>query len=241
MKAILFDVDGTLSAHGTAIPATVAQQLRDIEEKGIHIIIASGKPAHYLAGLARGMGLEKAKLIGENGCVIFDSATLKEIHLSKRLKEINDLEDAVLAHFKDNIWIQPNRVALTVFPLDQNKVPAIASYMKEPITSVAKDIIMYEHVDAVDIIPVGVNKAVAVKKLLKDLQVDRDQVLAVGDSTNDLPMFAEAGQVMIIGGNITFQNAIEFKTIDDAFTSREFMDFINTEIMFNGDECKNES
>lgn len=227
MKAILFDVDGTLSGHGEAILANVSEQLRSLEKKGIQLFIVSGKPAHYLAGLVRGMGLEKAKLIGENGCVIFDSSTLEETHMAKRLPAIKELEESILIQFKDKVWIQPNRVALAVFPLNQEDMSTIVKFMRESISSIENDVIMYEHVDAIDIIPEGVDKGITIKKLMKELQISKEQILAIGDSTNDLSMFEEASQVMIIGGKISFKNALNYSTIDDAFNSKAFNDFIN--------------
>lgn len=58
------------------------------------------------------MGLEKAKLIGENGCVIFYSATLEETRLAERLTTVDEIEEKILVHFKEKVWFQPNRVAL---------------------------------------------------------------------------------------------------------------------------------
>lgn len=226
MKLMTFDVDGTLSEHGTAIPHAVAEKLRSFEKQGIHISIVSGKPAYYLAGLARGMGLEKAKLIGENGCVIFNSATLEETHLVKRLKAVDEIQEKVLEHFKDSVWLQPNRIALTVFPKKRTEVPVIAAFIREMMTPIKEEVIMYEHVDAIDIIPVGVDKGVAIKKLTEELHIERENILAFGDSTNDLPMFKAAGKVIIIGKRIEFQNGNIFTNIEEAMNSNLVKDFI---------------
>jgi HAD superfamily hydrolase (TIGR01484 family) len=226
MKLMAFDVDGTLSDHGTAIPHDVAVRLRDFENQGINIAIVSGKPAYYLAGLARGMGLEKAKLIGENGCVIFDSATLEETHLAERPLALDEIESQVLAEFKEKVWIQPNRIALTIFPKNHEEIPLLAEYIRDRIAPIKNDVLMYVHVDAVDIIPVGVDKGNAMRKLMKDLQMDKERILAFGDSTNDLPMFEEAGQVILIGQKIEFQNAVTFSSIMEAFDSELVKNFI---------------
>jgi HAD superfamily hydrolase (TIGR01484 family) len=225
-KLITFDIDGTLSEPGTAIPPFVAEKLREFENKGIHISLVSGKPAYYLAGLARGMGLSKAKLIGENGCVIFNSATLEETHLAERLPAVEEIQANVLEQFKDQVWIQPNRVALTIFPKRREDVPQLAAIMREMSAPIQKDVIMYEHVDAIDIVPVGVDKGLAIKKLTSELNIQKEDILAFGDSTNDLPMFQIAGKVIIIGGKIEFKNAALFNSIYEAFNSKVVEDFI---------------
>jgi HAD superfamily hydrolase (TIGR01484 family) len=227
MKLMAFDVDGTLSEHGTAIHPDVAAKLKYFETQGIRIALVSGKPAYYLAGLARGMGLSQAKLIGENGCVIFDSGTLDEIHMANRHPVVDELEKKAQAYFKGSVWFQPNRIALTIFPKDKKKVPVIAEYVREQIESLKKNVMMYEHVDAVDIVPVGVDKGTAMRKLMKELQLEKEDIIAFGDSENDLPMFEEAGTVIMIGKKLEFKNAFSFNTIEEALDAAVVSDFIN--------------
>jgi HAD superfamily hydrolase (TIGR01484 family) len=226
-KLFAFDIDGTLSNHGTPIPQGVASKLKELENRGIQIALVSGKPAYYLAGLARGMGLERALLIGENGCVIFDFATLEETRIVERLGAVDEVENQVISNFKNKVWLQPNRVALTVFPKKREEVPIIADFMRESLAPISNDVIIYEHVDAVDVIPVGVDKGVALKKVLNEKLFKKEDIIAFGDSTNDLPMFKEAGKVVVIGKTIAFENAIIFDTIMDALHSEIVEDFIN--------------
>lgn len=226
MKLMVFDVDGTLSEHGTAIPEEVAEQLRRYEQSGLMIGICSGKPAYYLAGLARGMGLKKAQIIGENGGVIFNAATLEESYIVNRLPVLDEIEKKAVADFKDKIWIQPNRIALTIFPKNQQEVPHLAEYIREMLTPIEKEVVMYVHVDAIDIVPVGVDKGAALKKLAKELQIEKENILAFGDSANDLPMFRESGKVVMIGQRIEYPNAVSFESIQEAFQSKTVHDFI---------------
>ncbi len=48
----------------------------------------------------------------------------------------------------------------------------------------------------------GCSKGAGMTHLLEELGADRDQVLAIGDSTNDLPMFALAGHTVCMGGGM---------------------------------------
>ena len=51
----------------------------------------------------------------------------------------------------------------------------------------------------VEILPKFVDKAVAVDKLMKFLEINREKVICVGDSFNDLPMLRYAGKGVAMG------------------------------------------
>jgi HAD superfamily hydrolase (TIGR01484 family) len=216
MKLLAFDIDGTLSEHGRPIPGSVSQRLRDLEEQGIPLAFVSGKPTFYLAGLVRGMGLDHPILIGENGCVIFDSKTLQEFHLAKRLAEFEQIEQQVISQFQDEIWLQPNRVAFTVFPSKSKDVPVVAKFIRDRLGPLEEKVLIYEHVDAVDVLPIGVDKGAALRKIKKDLHIEQKDIIAFGDSANDLPMFKESGTVFIIGNKLEFDGARKFNQIEEA-------------------------
>lgn len=53
-----------------------------------------------------------------------------------------------------------------------------------------------------ELVPRGFSKGAGMTALLERLGADRDQVLAIGDSTNDSPMFALAGHTVCMGGGM---------------------------------------
>ena len=73
MKAkhvVILDVDGVLAEHGQPVSSEISGLVRGISQRSL-IALASGKPASYLEGLSRGMGLSNVIIIGENGGVIY--------------------------------------------------------------------------------------------------------------------------------------------------------------------------
>ena len=48
----------------------------------------------------------------------------------------------------------------------------------------------------------GCSKAIGIEKIMEHLGVSRDETLAIGDSTNDLPMFAMAGHTVCMGNGM---------------------------------------
>jgi len=191
LKLLVFDVDGTIAAPGKPVAEEVAGKLRRLEERGGRVTFASGKNIAYLTGLARGVGLKAPLLIGENGCVIFDPLTMKEIRLAERPVEFAVLEKEIIQHFDDTVWIQPNQVELTVFPKTKEEMPALVSLLRELTTPLLEKIVVWEHIDAIDLLPVGIDKGKALATLRAVYDLDKDRIIAVGDGETDIPMARE--------------------------------------------------
>ena len=54
----------------------------------------------------------------------------------------------------------------------------------------------------VEMVMKGCSKAGGMMALLEHLGVDKDNTMAIGDSTNDLPMFSVAGHTVCLGGGM---------------------------------------
>jgi hydroxymethylpyrimidine pyrophosphatase-like HAD family hydrolase len=77
---------------------------------------------------------------------------------------------------------------------------------------------MFEHEDAIDILPSGTDKGKALAKINRLYGVKRENVVVVGDSSSDIPMFREAGFFLIIGNKIgCCEGARRFPTIKEAW------------------------
>ena len=77
------------------------------------------------------------------------------------------------------------------------------------------------HPQFVEIINPGVSKASAIKILAQKFGVDKSEVMAIGDSDNDLPMLKAAGISVAMGnGTAEVKNSCDFVTgacVDDGF------------------------
>ncbi|WP_411725656.1 HAD family hydrolase [Methyloglobulus sp.] len=199
LKLLVFDVDGTIAAPSRPVTKEVAEKIRSLEERGCRIAFASGKNIAYLTGLARGIGLQAPLLIGENGCVIFDPLLMKEIRLAERPIEFAVLEAEIIQCFNDTVWIQPNQVELTIFPKTKGEMPALVSLLRELTSPLLEKIVVWEHIDAIDILPVGVDKGKALAALRTAYDLDKDMVVAVGDGKTDIPMANECESLFLVG------------------------------------------
>lgn len=70
-KLIAIDLDGTLLNEYSMIPEATVQVLRQAKEKGVEIVLASGRPANSIITFARNLGIDNY-LIAGNGSLLYD-------------------------------------------------------------------------------------------------------------------------------------------------------------------------
>lgn len=193
VKAIVFDLDDTLCRIGKGISKKDINLLKTIEKKGIRVIVSSGKPTYYLCGFFRQVGLKNPVLIGENGGDIQFGVNLPPrerftLPYSDMAKESIEFFREEISRSCPNLFWQPNRVGLGMFPKDKRELEKITKII-EKYSDKLNDVKVFYHSDAVDIIPRDMNKYNSLQFLCNQLDITRDEVIAVGDGVNDYPMF----------------------------------------------------
>mgnify|MGYP001615582691 FL=1 len=158
IKLIVFDIDNTLAFPNQPVDERLVQQLRLIESQGIKIALISGKPACYISGFARQLGLTRPIIIGENGAILYSSAKFppeKEISMVSIEEQnilsplIESVKKRLIEEFTDTIWIQPNLINLTIFPKlpNENTLRRIKLYVEKILAGDSKFVI-YQHSDS---------------------------------------------------------------------------------------------
>ena len=220
IKLAVFDLDNTLAEHGKCIKKENADLLRRIEDDGVRIAIASGKPTYYLCGFMRQLGLNAPVLLGENGAVIQFDVDLppRKYFIAEYPEEVAKrlafIESRIKAKFPD-MWFQPNEVNVTPFPTTEYEFDAVGKIIADCPT---EGIHVYRHVDSFDIVPMGISKFTGLERLAGLLGITEKEVIAVGDSANDYPMFDFAGES--VGVNVKEENKVDinFHSPDDALS-----------------------
>jgi len=212
-RLIVFDIDGTLIPFGKMMSRNVSAIIRYFEKQGVRIALSSGKNISYLEGIARDIGIKKPIIIAENGCVIVDIAESKEVWLAKRTPEIHEIRGKILAKFSDFTGEQSNNVELT-FSITALQ-PEAVSYIKELLNKYHDMIHTYEYAGCLDVLPVGVDKGVGLAEAKRMYGFKKEDVVAIGDGENDIPMFKEAGLALIVGTKISYPTAVSFDTIEE--------------------------
>ncbi len=100
VKIIATDMDGTLLNSHSKVSQLNKETLLKAQEKGIHLILASGRP---LSGLIHqveviGLNTENTSLLAFNGAIIIDAKT-HEVHISDTLQL--DLTKRLIKHLEN--------------------------------------------------------------------------------------------------------------------------------------------
>jgi len=203
-KLLAFDLDGTLAAVGKGMSIEDSRKLLELEEIGYTIIICSGKPTYYLCGFARQLGLKNPVLVGENGAVFQFGIDLPpkryEIYpySEKAKKQRNQLKEVIDKKFGTNIWYQPNEVALSPFPKDEETFEQLQNLIEEHQEQLC-ELLIYRHIDCFDLSPKNINKYNGLEYLVNLMELSRKDTVAVGDGVNDIPMFEFADIAIGVG------------------------------------------
>jgi len=135
------------------------------------------------------------------------------------------LEDLEQASGRISVWVEANRNAIEVVkPLEQalidgedpiqgmvtgglSKMRKAEQALRESEWSSSCECVRTEYpgrdLSIVDLLPKGVSKASALKRLAVRLSVDRKATMAIGDNWNDVDMLEWAGQGVMMGNAAT--------------------------------------
>lgn len=195
IKFIGFDVDNTLCELNSKIKDSTLNYLHELKDRGVKIAFISGKPAIYLCGFVRQLGLSDITVIGENGAEIYYDANVppkKTLSANiEKSKYLVKLKSMLAEKFGNSIWFQPNNINVTCF-FDCDEIKdKIRIFLNDIFKSeeYSENLDIYEHIDCFDIVIKGVSKGSAIKTLCEDDGISLDEVLTVGDSNNDFSMF----------------------------------------------------
>lgn len=218
IKLAVFDIDGTLAPTENCIPESISHTLQSIEDKGIRVVLISGRTASYLAGLARGMGIKKPLVAGENGGVIFDPIIFWERKLDVIPPEhVTKIRSIVLRDFGE-IWFQPNQTMVTAAPKDRTRIEELYDSVKNLEVVIENNYKLNKYNDSVEIMPQKNSKGRALAVIKEVLAVEREEVIVFGNTLVDLPMNAEAHEFLIIGNTFNCNGIKNYACIEDAFS-----------------------
>jgi Cof subfamily protein (haloacid dehalogenase superfamily) len=239
-------MDGTLlPSFSTTISPRNARALREAQESGIAVAIATGRRASYTAPLLAGLSLRAdMPLITSNGAVVctLSGEHIDRCHLESRIgREICSLlrpfgslvftfdrpgrgelvlENLEQAQGRIALWVEANRKSIEVVnPLEDALVDGedpIQGMLAGPIEKMREaertlkasrwseycECTRTEYpardISILDLLPAGISKGWALKRLAAGLGIDRREVMAIGDNWNDFGMLEWAGQPFVM-------------------------------------------
>lgn len=223
IKAVFFDIDGTLLSHASGgVPDSAADALRRLRERGILVLAATGRHKRELEQLPVGH-LQFDGYVASDGQICLDAggALLYRLPIGRAAAEklvdsfarreapvlLVELEDMYI-NFVDQSVREAQRAISTPLPKIRDYrggeiYQAIVFRDREYVARMAARLpgcrISGWHPYAFDIVPEEGGKALGIQKMLEHYGIRREECMAFGDGENDIDMLRYAGTGVAMG------------------------------------------
>ncbi len=244
IKAIFFDIDGTLVSFKThTIPASTIQSIHAARRKGIKIFIATGRPIPFIDNLG---ALEYDGIISANGAMcstaegnILYQSPIYRTDLEKLIQYhqenpfpiafASDKEVFLTSHNDQTkeifnlLKVKPTEIRTIEHCLDMPVIQIIAFFTEnqEPfiMSEVLKGCTAHRwHPYFADIISKGQSKSSGIDTMLHHYGISISETMAFGDGGNDISMLKHVACGVAMGNaNETVKAAARYVTtsVDD--------------------------
>ncbi len=195
VSAFAVDVDGTLTAEEGGVDLEAASVLANVERLGYPVVLVSGRSGWELLALSINLGLSRV-VVGENGGV-----TVFKSPLSIRLWADNTqptLAYEYLSKRIDGLVLRDTFPRFTEVVLERTMDVGI---LRRELAGSGIGVKVLDSGYAFHITNVGVDKSLGLSKVLQQMKVPPEEVVAIGDSETDVPMFNLVGYSVAVGNS----------------------------------------
>jgi len=207
-KTFAVDIDGTITENGGGrIHLGALGSLRHMRKLGHNVILVSGRSSieGYLLSVYGGLN---TVAVGENGGCITHGAN-DHVLLGDKAKCTKALQliRSKLSSVKEKpVFPRMTEVVLErTFDIENaNKV----------VDENNLDVVLSDSQYAIHINSSGINKAAGFKHVMKMLGIDKSDVISIGDSATDVPLFELAGLSVAVGNALDDVKSKATMTVD---------------------------
>ena len=210
--AAALDLDGTVIGPDENISPAVHEAIVRLAER-IHVFIATGREPADVLRYANELGLTTPQLC-DGGANILDpvqgvstwTAPLGPVNAEAVVTRLREMGSAFVATHAsgtastfDDVpdW---DLIRVSALDLDEDTADALATeFRRNKNMYVIKAVLPYNGLWAVDFTLAGVDKASGIARVGQTLGVNPTNMVAVGDSYNDLPMLKACGFSVAMG------------------------------------------
>lgn len=225
-RALFLDIDGTILQPDHTYVHSTKEAIQQAKAKGLDVFLCTGRPFVDIQNLTSDFGITSS--ITYNGAyalyqddVIFN-APMKKEDVEKMVSIANQSESELVLYTTENNFFtsltSPHVQRFNeVFQLYQNKL--FTSDVADKIVSASAINVAENQIDtfkvtsdfhlakvnvphaseSYDLLRNSVNKGVAIKKMLKHLNISPSEVIAFGDGMNDREMLKFVGTGIAMG------------------------------------------
>ena len=178
-RLLATDYDGTIAHHGAVDPSTV-MALQKFKDSGRKVILVTGREISDLESVFSETAIFDL-IVGENGALLYWPLTKKE----QLLAESPPKEFADLLRARAVNTLSVGRVIVaTLDPYEKT--------VRDAITELQLDLEVIPNKGSLMVLPRGVDKGLGLEAALRELQISKEQVVAVGDAENDHSLLRNA-------------------------------------------------
>ena len=189
LKALVTDVDGTITDRRRRINTEAIEAIRTLVDAGVEVVLASGNTVCFMDGLCKMVGTD-GTIIGENGGV-YRRAFAGTLHIPGDQK-------VCLAAFETDYFAGKD-VDLELYSAQYRFADVAFARNIDP--DEARAVIRDHHLPvrvldtgfAIHLQALGVNKGTALRELAGEMGIQPSEMMAIGDSENDIEMLEAAG------------------------------------------------
>jgi len=205
VRCFALDIDGTVTDRDGRLDLEAAGMLRRLCDLGYYVVFVSGRSIWEVSALTSYLGTTKVS-VGENGGVV---ATLPFEILLLGDGSVSLLAYDLLSKSVGGVELKPTMPRFTEvvlkrgFPLEEGRRALVETGL--PVRLIDSGF-------AYHITNSRVNKGRGLKVALRRLELKPSEVVAIGDSDTDIPMF------QLCGSSIALGNATEEAKRNAAYT-----------------------
>lgn len=192
-RTFAVDIDGTITENGGGrIHLGALNSLRHIKKLGHNVILVSGRSSveAYLLGVFGGLDTIG---VGENGgCITYGTNEHYLIGNKEQCVEALSLIRTKINNVKEKpVFPRMTEVVLerTFDISDAQKI----------VQNSSMDVVLADSQYAIHINSAGIDKTTGFKEVMKKLDIRSEDVIAIGDSETDVPLFKMAGYSIAVG------------------------------------------
>ena len=209
IKLIALDMDGTLLNSDQEVSDYTKEVIQKALDKDVHVVLSTGRWLKSCYPYAEELNLNSYLVTVNGGEIWTMDMELLDRHLlpAEKVEKMWHIGKEVGVH----MWMMATNEAFRNTPPDDFYHYdwlkfGCHSLEQEKLDKMIEELSYIEGLELtnsmptnVEANPAGVNKAAALKKVCKEIGITMDEVMACGDSLNDIKMIQEAGIGVAMG------------------------------------------
>ncbi len=185
-RALATDLDGTITSREHGISLEAIRSMRDLEDRGVPVILASARPFPILNILREYIGCSGAVICENGGFVEYGGETRTLGDRADGLKAYTLLKE-VHGDAVEEAWTDPYNV------VDVALARTIPAHEVQEVVKRFPSLKLLDSGFFYHIMPVGVEKGKGLRAAAEMMGIEAREVVAVGDSQVDLELLRAAG------------------------------------------------